>query len=383
MIKINKRKSLRLLVFIIILVLSSVFSSQFVGKKQGNSLSGVTTPGHTYQGYVFEKGDKIVGLGTQPLYLPAVLITECMKRDGLLRKSLESIGLQIRFYPFLKGDDVNYALKNGDISAGIAGDMPAINAAANIGVVIGALTQLGFTSIISRNYITLSDMKGKRIGYVHGSNAHYTLLKVLREAQLSEHDVNLIPMDITEMPASLEKGEIDAFSAWEPTTTLALKRHPEDVIIYQQISYGYIYFSKEFYEKHPDAVSFILASEIRSLRWMNKSKQNLLYASKWAVNEIGKFVKRDMDITVGEIARVSMNDIIGMTTLPYIPVNELKDNAMIYEEFHYLKKINEIPSFVQWDKVRNSFDSSALDRVIENPDAYKYNVYAYDPADTK
>ena len=68
-----------------------------------------------YSNYKFNNSDDIVNLGVQPIYSPTGLISEAMKRDAVLHKELSRSGINARFYPFLKGDDVNYFLRRDDI----------------------------------------------------------------------------------------------------------------------------------------------------------------------------------------------------------------------------------------------------------------------------
>jgi len=84
---------------------------------------------------------------------------------------------------------VNFFLGRGDIDAGIGGDMPTLTAATNLDIVIPVMIQRGFISIVSNRQMLVEQLKGKRIGYAFGSNAHYALLKTLATAGLNENDV--------------------------------------------------------------------------------------------------------------------------------------------------------------------------------------------------
>ena len=68
-----------------------------------------------YSRYVFDNTEKVINIGVQPLYLPTGLISEAMERDTVLQKALQDFGVEVRYYPFLKGDDVNFFLQNKDL----------------------------------------------------------------------------------------------------------------------------------------------------------------------------------------------------------------------------------------------------------------------------
>jgi len=118
-----------------------------------------------YSNYVFDNTDKVINIGIQPLYLPTGLISEVMERDMVLQKALQGLGVEVRYYPFLKGNDVNFFLQNKDLDIGIGGDMPAISAAAKMNIIIPVTLQQGFTSIVAPRPMLTSQLRGKRIAY--------------------------------------------------------------------------------------------------------------------------------------------------------------------------------------------------------------------------
>ncbi len=331
-----------------------------------------------YSKYQFNNTDNVINLGTQPLYMPTGLITEVMKRDVILRKTLKKLGMEIRFYSFLKGSDVNHFLKSGDLDAGIGGDMPAIIAAATLDVYIPILVQQGFLSIMADRHMLIKELRGKRIAYAYGSNAHYALLNALVSGGIDESQVKLIPMDVIEMPVALNSGKIDAFSAWEPTPFMTLKKFKKAVTIHRSLSSGYMYFLKNFSYRYPDVVHEILAGELRAVRWMQTSRQNLMQAGKWFLQESNELSGTNLDLSLDEIAKLAMEDIIRMSSIPSIPENYLKENGALKREFEFLEKVDRIPSSVNWEKVRNSFDNSFLEDVVASPEKYHLNEFKFD-----
>ena len=191
-----------------------------------------------YSKYKFDKAENIIYIGSQPLLTPTGHISETMKRDTILRNALMKLGMALQFYPFLKVLDITVCLSIAKIDLGFVGDMPAITAAASSEIIIPSVVQNGFISIIADHHMMVKELRGKRIGYASGSNAHYALLSALSANGLTEADVKLIPMEITDMPESLHNGNISAFSAWEPTSTIALKKHPNSTAIHRHLSTG-------------------------------------------------------------------------------------------------------------------------------------------------
>jgi sulfonate transport system substrate-binding protein len=331
-----------------------------------------------YSKYRFNKAENVINLGVQPLYSPTGFITEVMKRDTVLRKDLSALGMKVSFYPFLKGGDVNCFLRKGDIDIGIGGDMPAVTAAATMDIVIPALIQQGFTSVVANRFMLIRELRGKKIGYALGSNAHYALLKALSTVRLSEGQVSLIPMEVNEMPEALQSGEITAFSAWEPTPAITLIKCPESLVIHRYLSSGYIYFAKAFSDKNPEIVRQIIAAEVRALRWMQRSRENLLRASEWALQAAESLTNQKLKLTIEQNAALAKDDILGITSAPIIPQSDLRQNGPLHTEFAFLKTLNKIPASTNWEKVHNSFDFQIMIDVITHSKKYKLNEFNYD-----
>ncbi len=331
-----------------------------------------------YSTYDFDNTEKVINIGAQPLYMPTGLISETMKRDVILKNALKERGVEIRFYPFLKGHDVNTFLLSGDLDAGIGGDMPAISIAAKMDIVIASRVQFGFVSIVANQQMTIDKLKGKRIGFAYGSNAHYALLNTLSSAGLDESQVDLLSMEVSDMLSALIKDKIDAFSAWEPTPEIAIKQGLNNTIIHRSLSSGYLYFDKNFYDNYPEISNLVLAAEIRALKWMKRDRQNLLRASRWAIDAFNKLSGRKIGLTTEEFADLALRDIVGSHFPPVISKNEISERGRIFHEFEFLKKLGMIQASSKWERVRDSFDRDILKKILSQPEALRLEEFLYD-----
>lgn len=329
-----------------------------------------------YSGYKFDPSENIIYIGIQPLYLPTGLITEAMKRDTILRNRLAELGMQVRYYPFLKGDDANVFLIKGDIDAVVGGDMPTISAAILSDIIIPAIIQEGFTAIVAKRFMLINELRNKRIGYAFGSNAHYALLNALASEGVTEKNITLVPMDILQMPTALESKEIDAFSAWEPTPSIAVDQYRNNFIIHRSLSTGYLYFSKIFADKHKKALCEIVASEIRAIRWMRRNMNNLITASEWTIQASENLSGRKLRLTGKQMTQLALKDILGKTYDPIIPEYNITKNMR--SEFHFLKSLGEIPDNASWEKLKYSFNQSIITKIIKHPKKYQLDRFEYE-----
>jgi len=79
----------------------------------------------------------------------------------------------------------------------------------------------------------IEDLKGKRIATPRNTSAHYFLVKMLATGHLGEGDVTLVTIDpLTEMPAALKDGRVDAISMWEPESERAIAAVGPDAIVF-------------------------------------------------------------------------------------------------------------------------------------------------------
>ena len=138
-----------------------------------------------YSTYDFGEDDNVVDIGIQPLWIPPGIITEVMKRDAVLQRALSEDGMELRFHAFLKGSDANFFLKRGDLEIVIGGDMPALTAAATYDITVTSLIQHGYSSIVARQQMLMTELKGKKVACPFGSNALSALLTSMTVAGLS------------------------------------------------------------------------------------------------------------------------------------------------------------------------------------------------------
>ncbi len=366
----------------VIIVLSALFVIILIIlllPKNNEDLVQKNNPIALYEEYNYGETDKIIDIGMQPLWVPANIICEAIKRDLILKEELEKLGMELRFHNYLKGSDVNTYILNGELEAGIVGDMPALTIAAKTDVFIPILIQHGFTSIVANHHMEMIELQGKKIGYAFGSNAHYALLVALSGVGLSDNEVKLIQIDVNEMPEALYSGEIDAFSAWEPTPSIAVSKQYNNsfVIIHRTMSTGYMYFTNEFTEYYPDAVKLIIAAEIRALNWLQSDNKYLADAIEW-IMQTGKVgFNVNIILTSEEYSVLAKQDIIGIEDLPIIPENFLEQGGKLYNQFIFLKSINIIQKETSWEQVFNRFDQDIILEIISNSIEYKIDTFNY------
>jgi ABC-type taurine transport system substrate-binding protein len=324
-----------------------------------------------YAGYEFGVSNTIY-VGTQPLFSPTGLISEAMRHDLILEEDLRGLGLEIKFHPFLKGYDVNHFLNRGQLQAGIGGDMPTLTIAAASEVVIPVKIQDGQTWLMAKQSFLLKELKGKRIGYAVGSNAHYMLLNLLASAGLSVADVKLVSMPVNDMPDALERGIVAAFAAWEPIPSIAEMKFGFSRG-FAAPSSGYMYFTKVFARNRPEAMRAIVASAARSIAWLRADKINRLLASDWNIVIANVLTNTTYPLSKEEDVSVAERDLMFsfMDMTGGVSDVNLSQDGRLAKEFFFLKDIGKIDEGISWEKVSDSFDPKILDEILGDPNGLR------------
>jgi NitT/TauT family transport system substrate-binding protein len=98
----------------------------------------------------------------------------------------------------------------------------------------------GFYRVVARRsagITKLADLRGKKVATVGRTSSAYYLAKTLATAGLTEADVTIITnVGMDKVPAAMKRGEIDAFTVWEPQIHNAAELLGADAIEFQDRS---------------------------------------------------------------------------------------------------------------------------------------------------
>lgn len=139
----------------------------------------------------------------------------------------------VKFADFAGGPAILEAFRAGAAQVAIVADVPPIHAQiARFPSPIIKAWQLdrGGVGVMARPGITLrtpADLRGRKIGYAEGTAHQAMVLRLLRTAGLSKHDVQLVPLQLTEVGEALGAGQIDIAPLMEPINTKYRAAHPD------------------------------------------------------------------------------------------------------------------------------------------------------------
>jgi NitT/TauT family transport system substrate-binding protein len=70
---------------------------------------------------------------------------------------------------------------------------------------------------------SVQQLKGKKIGVEVGFVSHLLLLNALKQAKLSDKDIEIVNLPTDQTPQALKSGSVDAIVAWQPNSGQALR----------------------------------------------------------------------------------------------------------------------------------------------------------------
>jgi len=160
----------------------------------------------------------------QTIRIALVKATVCA--PSLLIKQFVPAGWKTELTPFTAPGDMTNALLTDSMDVAYTGLTVGIVARSREQPIVIAANGAGKgTAIVARsdsNIQKISDLKGKRVGNLPLSIHDILLREELRKAQLKLEDLNVIRLAPADMPAALQRGDIDAFSGNEPNVTLTV-----------------------------------------------------------------------------------------------------------------------------------------------------------------
>jgi len=194
----------------------------------------------------------------------------------------------------------------------------------------------GYDGVVSRDDIAdLAALRGKRVGLAMGTGSETFFTTVVEKAGYSITDYEVFPVEAPEMVAALERGDIDAYAAWEPWVSRGVISIPGT---HQMLSseglwepVNAICGNKAWAEANP-------ADAETLFRVMAETAAKMRADTDWAATVISKVIKLDLDLSKSITKKCSfmthldktvidgmINDYNNLVLRDVMPANPSKD----------------------------------------------------------
>lgn len=204
-----------------------------------------------------------IGVGVDPSYTSWWVAND----RGFFKK----YNLNVEITQFSGSPDMADATMAGEMDFGSSGTatwMPRFVRSDALLIVGTMATSTDNFKMAALNSIrSLEDLKGKRVGTIAGSTIDYLWTLVARKLNIPESDLNIVPVTPPELPAALDRGDVQAFFSWEPWPSKAVEISGKDKVHILASSGDVGYFqnfvvvgNQKFIQAKPDATVRMLAA---------------------------------------------------------------------------------------------------------------------------
>lgn len=220
-----------------------------------------------------ESGAKVtLGFSAWPGWFPWQVAQE----QGLFTKN--GVNVELKYFDSYT-DSLN-ALATGAIDANsqtLNDTLASVSGGAQQKIVLVNDNSTGNDKIIAAEGITsIAGLKGKKVAVEQYTVDHYLLLLALAEANLTEKDIELVPLATDAAAAAFAAGQVDAVGAFAPFTSTALERKGSTAIATSAEFPGaipdHLVFKADFVKDHPKEVQALVTTWFETVQWIKDNK---------------------------------------------------------------------------------------------------------------
>lgn len=281
----------------------------------------------------------------------------------------EELGVKVNIIEFQAGE-IRNAMVSKDIDFALLGSSSATLGIANgmdveviwIHEVLGDAERLVAKN--SSNINSIQDLKGKTVATPFASTAHYSLLKALELNGISERDLTLFDMQMPDIYAAWQRGDIEAAYAWEPTLSNLLKDGRTIISSKYMAEKGVVTSNveivrKDFAKKYPDIVTKYIKALNKAVKLYNENPAEAVKTVAKALNITEEEALNQMQGSIWLTAEQQLDPAyFGTSSKKGNLAGSLKDTAdFLYKQKSLVSK-PELSAFEQ--AVNPSYIESAL-----------------------
>lgn len=192
---------------------------------------------------------------------------------------------QVRLVEMSSGQDSLKALAEGKMDGAAMTLDEVLQARAGglpLSVVMIFDISAGADMLVARPGIkTLADLKGRRIGFEPGSVGEMMLVESLRAAGLTQEDVTLVMLPITQQREAWSRDQVDAAVTFEPVATQLLAQGALNLFDSRRIPNTIVDVlamrSDRLDRSHAGAIRNLIAAHFRALEHLQRNPQDAAY----------------------------------------------------------------------------------------------------------
>ncbi len=210
----------------------------------------------------------------------------------------------------------------------------------NVVCVADGTTLLRWYGMVGNASVTsLEALKGKRLGVARGSGSEVFWLEVVRHKGLNPADYRIVQVEAPEMVAALERGNIDAFSSWEPWLTRAVNGIRGANIFQDALGIlegkCFVYMNKGWVQKNQDSALAYMRALVEATEVINSDRPA-------AAKLVSDFLRLDLGLTTTLMPKLAYHMKLGPDGLRNFKIAEDQLRGMnrlrkevVWKDFFY------------------------------------------------
>lgn len=199
-----------------------------------------------------------------------------MKKQGILEKELEPLGVSVVWHEITSGAQQAQAMAAGSLDVGGVMNTTSIQMARGEGnpvkIVAGVSRPTGvFAIVAAKNGVSdIKSLKGKIVAGPKGTVLHQILAAALAKEGMSINDVQYIQMDIPKAFAALESGRADAALLAANMVVKAQESGGHVIATAEGLAVPKLAVaaSESFIKEHPDRLQALLTAHDKAAQWI-------------------------------------------------------------------------------------------------------------------
>jgi sulfonate transport system substrate-binding protein len=241
-------------------------------------------------------------------YNPSSLV---LRKFGWLEEELGRDGIKVTWLYSAGSNKANEAISSGSADLASTAGAAALLARTN-GVPLKTVyvySKPEWTALVvakGSSLTQVSELKGKKIAATRGTDPFFFLLRSLKEAGLTQSDVEIVNLQHSDGRLALERGNVDAWAGLDPHMAAAELRGGAR-LLYRNIdfnTYGTLNAREDFLRKYPTTVHRVLVQYGRASVWIRFHREE-------AAALLAEAAKIDLDVARKQLVERTELDGVG------------------------------------------------------------------------
>jgi sulfonate transport system substrate-binding protein len=197
-----------------------------------------------------------------------------LRHQGWLEAELREHGIQVRWLLSQGSNRSLELLSTGAADFGSTAGAAAVLSRANGNRIKGVYvsSKPEWTALVvgrDSQIASVAELRGKKIAATKGTDPYIFLLRVLRDANLSKDDVQLVHLQHPDGRAALERGDVDAWAGLDPHMASSELEQQSKLLVrkHEYNSYSFLNVREDFLQRHPEHALRVIAAYERARLW--------------------------------------------------------------------------------------------------------------------